>query len=133
MTTEPRWKLINEDSTVVEFIDIRRKVGNQIIRAYLLKGMSGDRIKRIRARLRGPQDEFKDFATFLIMHAKDKDTDFQILVEAGVYENLRIVGTDSEEFAQWSSNEIIHAFTNALEKPDANNTSIILSADSTIL
>jgi hypothetical protein len=134
MTAEPRWKLIKEDSTMVEFIDIRRKVGNQIIRAYLLKDiMSGGSVKRINARLRGPRDEFKDFATFLIVHAKHKDTDFQILVEAGVYENLRIVGTDSEEFAQRSSDEIIHAFTNALEKPEANNTIIILSADSTIL
>jgi hypothetical protein len=133
MTVEPRWKLANEDSTVVEFIDIRRKVGNQIIRAYLLKGIMGsNRVKRINARLRGPRDEFKDFATFLVVHLKPKDTDFQILAEAGVYENLRIVGTDSEELAQWSSEEVIHAFTNALEKPEANNTTLILSTDSTI-
>jgi hypothetical protein len=131
--SEPKWKLIREDSTVEEFIDIRRKVGNQIIRAYLLKGIIGsDRVQRVLGKLRGPRDEFKDFADFLIVQARNKDFEFQVLAEAGVYENLRVVATNSKELAQWSSDEVIHAFTNALEKPETSDTILILSTDSRI-
>jgi hypothetical protein len=130
---EPKWKLVREDSTIEEFIDIRRKVGNQIIRAYLLKGFLGsDRVQRIPGKLRGPRDEFKDFADFLIVQARSSDFEFQILAEAGVYENLRIVATNSEKLAQRPSEEVIHAFTNALEEPETNNTTLILSIDSRI-
>jgi hypothetical protein len=45
---------------------------------------------------------------------------------------LRIVATDSEEFAQRTPDEVIRAFTNALEEPEPNNTTLFLSKDSKI-
>jgi hypothetical protein len=66
------------------------------------------------------------------VQARENGLEFQILVEAGVYENLRIVATDSEELAGWSSDKVIRTFTNALEKPESNHTSLILSTDSKI-
>ncbi len=127
------WKLVKEDSVVDEFIDIRRKVGNQVIRAYLLnRVIEGNRVKKVAGKLRGPKDEFKDFDNFLIVHVKNGESEFRVLAEAGVYENLRIVATDSEEFAQRTPEEVIRAFTNALEEPEPNNTTLILSKDSKI-
>jgi len=133
MISEATWKLVKEDSTTEEFIDIRRKVGNQVIRAYLLNGViESNRVKRVPGKLRGPKEEFKDFANFLILHAKTGSSEFRVLAEAGVYENLRIVATDSEEFAQRTPDEMIKSFTNALEEPELNNTILILSKDSKI-
>jgi hypothetical protein len=133
MTSKPTWKLIKDDSNIDEFIDIRRIVGNQVIRAYLLDNIGETRrIEKINGKLRGPKNEFKDFAKFLIVHAKHENLEFKILAEAGVYENLRIVGTDSEEITKKARDEIIKAFTDALEKPDQNDTKLILSHDSEI-
>jgi hypothetical protein len=108
-------------------------VGNQVIRAYLLNGIiAANRVRRIQGKLRGPKDEFKDFANFLILHVKNSKSEFRVLAEAGVYENLRIVATDSSEFAQRSPDEVIKAFTIALEDPEPNNTVLILSKDSKV-
>ena len=116
-----------------EFIDIRRKVGNQVIRAYLLNGVKEKgRVERVSGRLRGPRDEFKDFSGFLILHVRNENSEFRVLAETGIYENLRIVATDSEELAQQSSESVIRAFTDALEHPEANNTQLILSKDSKV-
>jgi hypothetical protein len=133
MISEAIWKLVMEDSTIERFIDIRRKVGNQVIRAYLLNDViESNRVKRISGKLRGPKEEFKDFANFLILHVKNSEQDFKVLAEAGVYENLRIVATDSEKFTQLAPDKMISAFTNALEDPESNNTILILSQDSKI-
>ncbi len=115
-----------------EFLDIRRTVGNQIIRAYLLDHINNNRIIRISGKLRGPKNEFKDLANFLIVEAKNEAGQFRILVEAGVYENLRIVGTDSIEISQKPRDDLIKLFTDILEHPELNNTKLIISIDSKI-
>jgi len=133
MTLGPTWKLVNDDSSIDEFIDIRRIVGNQVIRAYLLDDiMDTRRVKKISGKLRGPKNEFKDFAKFLIIKMKNGDSEYKILAEAGVYENLRIVGTDSEELAKKTRDEVIKTFTDALENPELNDTKLILSDDSEV-
>ncbi len=133
MTSRLKWKLVNDDSSIDEFIDIRRIVGNQVIRAYLLDEiMDTHRVEKIPGKLRGPKNEFKDFAKFLIVKMKNGDSEIKILVEAGVYENLRIVGTDSEQLTKKTSDEVIKIFTNALENPDLNDTKLILSNDSEV-
>jgi len=133
MTSGLTWKLVNDDSSIDEFIDIRRIVGNQVIRAYLLDDiMDTHRVEKIPGKLRGPKNEFKDFAKFLILKMKTGDSEMKILVEAGVYENLRIVGTDSEQLTKKTRDEVIKIFTDALENPDLNDTKIILSNDSEI-
>ena len=131
MTLGPTWKLVNDDSSIDEFIDIRRIVGNQVIRAYLLDDIiKSHRVERIPGKLRGPKNEFKDFAKFLVLRLKNGDLEFNILAEAGVYENLRIVGTDSKVLAMKTRDEIIKIFTDALEEPEKNDTKLILSNDS---
>jgi len=133
MTSGHTWKLVNDDSSIDEFIDIRRIVGNQVIRAYLLDGiMETRRVEKIPGKLRGPKNEFKDFAKFLIIKMKNGDSEMKILVEAGVYENLRIVGTDSEQLTKKTRDEVIKIFTDALENPDLNDTKLILSNDSEV-
>ena len=133
MTSGPTWKLVNDDSSIDEFIDIRRIVGNQVIRAYLLDDiMDTCRVEKIPGKLRGPKNEFKDFAKFLIVKMKNGNSEFKILAEAGVYENLRIVGTNSEELAKKSRDEVIKIFTDALEDPEFNDTKLILSNDSEV-
>ena len=133
MTSGHTWKLVNEDSSIDEFIDIRRIVGNQVIRAYLLDEiMETRRVEKIPGKLRGPKNEFKDFAKFLIVKMKNGDSELKILVEAGVYENLRIVGTDSEQLTKKTRDEVIKIFTDALENPDLNDTKLILSNDSEV-
>ncbi len=133
MTSRLIWKLVNDDSSIDEFIDIRRIVGNQVIRAYLLDEiMDTHRVEKIPGKLRGPKNEFKDFAKFLIVKMKNGDSEIKILVEAGVYENLRIVGTDSEQLTKKTRDEVIKIFTNALENPDLNDTKLILSNDSEV-
>lgn len=104
-----------------------------MIRAYLLnKAIESNRVETVGGKLRGPKGEFKDFDNFLIVHVKNGESEFKVLVEAGVYENLRIVATDSEEFAQRTPEEVIRAFTNALEEPEPNNTTLILSKNTKI-
>jgi len=133
MTSRHTWKLVNDDSSIDEFIDIRRIVGNQVIRAYLLDEiMETRRVEKISGKLRGPKNEFKDFAKFLIIKMKNGDSEIKILVEAGVYENLRIVGTDSEQLTKKTRDEVIRIFTDALENPDLNDTKLILSNDSEV-
>ncbi|MBE0527022.1 MAG: hypothetical protein IH631_08775 [Candidatus Thorarchaeota archaeon] len=133
MTSGPTWKLVKDDSSIDEFIDIRRIVGNQVIRAYLLDDIIGShRVEKIPGKLRGPKNEFKDFAKFLIVRVNNGDLEFNILAEAGVYENLRIVGTDSEVLAMKTQEEVIKIFTDALEEPEKNDTKLILSNDSEI-
>ena len=127
------WKLKFQDGTVQEFIDIRRKVGNQIVRAYLLKPvLESQSITRAEISLRGPKNEWKDFAKFLVLRVTEGENEFGILAETGVYENLRIVGTDSEEIAQKSPSEITQAFTEALKDPKGCSAVVILSTDSKI-
>lgn len=133
MTSGHTWKLVNDDSSIDEFIDIRRIVGNQVIRAYLLDEiMDTHRVEKIPGKLRGPKNEFKDFAKFLIVKMRNGDSEIKILVEAGVYENLRIVGTDSEQLTKKTRDEVIKIFTDALENPDLNDTKLILSNDSEV-
>ena len=128
MTSKQTWKLVNGDDSIEEFIDIRRKVGNQIIRAYLLdKIVEAENIERIPGKLRGPKDEFKDFDKFLILQVKDGEETFRVLAETGVYENLRIVATDSEALAGKPPEAITKTFTDALQDPETYDTKLIIS------
>jgi len=127
------WKLQKDDSDIDEFIDIRRKVGNQIIREYLLDNvMNNNRVIRIQGKLKGPKNEFKDFAKFLILRISVDGVTTKFLAESGVYENLRIVAIDSMNVAQQSSEYLLGLFTDALQNPESYETMIILSDDSTV-
>ncbi|MHA1768865.1 MAG: hypothetical protein ACTSV3_03335 [Candidatus Thorarchaeota archaeon] len=133
MTPNATWKIVNDDDSVEEFIDIRRKVGNQIIRAYLLDRVISDRrIEKRQGKLRGPKDEFKDIDKFLILRVQDGESTYRILAEAGVYENLRIVATDSQSLADEDPSVITKKFTDALQEPDPHNTTLIVSHGSKI-
>jgi hypothetical protein len=132
MSKERTWKLKTADGTLTEFNDIRRLVGNQIIRAYLLENaMSTNRLERIKATLRGPKNEFKDFDDFFVLSAS-VDGNLKILVEANVYENLRIVGTDSEKIRTMNARQIISLFTEMLDNPEVHQTTLILSESSKV-
>ena len=134
MQSELTWKLQGSDSEVEEFIDIRRKVGNQIIRKYLLNTIAeSNKIKRISGKLRGPKNEFKDFAKFLILEISIDGTRVRFLAEAGVYENLRIVAVNSNTLAERNSENLIQIFTEALENPTLHNASVVLSDDSSVI
>ncbi|MFW9927086.1 MAG: hypothetical protein ACFFDM_09980 [Candidatus Thorarchaeota archaeon] len=133
MTSEDTWKLHRVDSTVDEFIDIRRKVGNQVIRAYLLDTIiESKKIERVNGRLRGPKNEFKDFAKFLILNLSIEGVVARFLAESGVYENLRIVAVDSNKLANQESGKLIEIFTKALENPEKYETRLVLSEDSKV-
>ncbi len=133
MSSEATWKLQREDSTIDEFTDIRRKVGNQVIRAYLLESVfDSNRIERIPGRLRGPKNEFKDFSKFLVLQLSIDGSSAQFLAEAGVYENLRIVAVDSSSIAERDPEELIRIFTDALENPELYKTKLVLSDDSKV-
>jgi hypothetical protein len=133
MNPGPLWKLHRNESTVEEFIDIRRKVGNQIIRAYLLDNIvKQNKVSRLPGKLRGPKNEFKDFAKFLILEISLDGTPARFLAEAGVYENLRIVAVDSNDLAERNSEDLIQIFTEALENPEQHSTKLFLSDDSTV-
>ncbi|MFW9804327.1 MAG: hypothetical protein ACFFFC_16845 [Candidatus Thorarchaeota archaeon] len=120
------------DGTLTEFKDIRRIVGNQIIRAYLLqKAMSTNRLECIKATLRGPRNEFKDFDDFFVLRASI-DGNLKILVQANVYENLRIVGTDSDKMTNMNAKQIIDMFTKMLDDPEGHSTTLILSENSKV-
>ncbi|MFW9800041.1 MAG: hypothetical protein ACFFD9_06375 [Candidatus Thorarchaeota archaeon] len=133
MSSRPAWKLKAADGTVTEFQDIRRKVGNRIIRAYLLEAaISGDRIERIKATLRGPRNEFKDFDNFFVLWAKSENGQFKILVEANVYENLRIVATDNAAIAEKEPTDIVAVLTEALAQLDLYGTKLVMSQNSKV-
>ncbi len=133
MSSRATWKLQNDDSHIDEFTDIRRKVGNQVIRAYLLDTVvERGSIDRVSGRLRGPKNEFKDFAKFLILQLTVDDSSVRFLAEAGVYENLRIVAVDSTDFAERDSEDLIRIFTDALDNPEPYNTRLVVSDDSKI-
>ncbi|MFW9807514.1 MAG: hypothetical protein ACFFFK_12365 [Candidatus Thorarchaeota archaeon] len=133
MSSGPTWKLQKDDSTIEEFIDVRRKVGNQIIRDYLLDSVAtSDAIIRVSGKLRGPKNEFQDFAKFLILEITMSGISERFLAQAGVYENLRIVAVDSMGLANQSAEELINIFTKALENPEKFNTILVLSEDSTV-
>jgi len=133
MNSGPTWKLQKKDSSVEEFIDIRRKVGNQIIRDYLLDPIvKNDKVIRVQGKLRGPKNEFKDFANFLILQISIDGSSARFLAEARVYENLRIVAVDSSNLAEKNPEELIEIFTEALENPDSYKTTLVLSDDSTV-
>jgi hypothetical protein len=126
------WKLKTADGTLTEFKDIRRQVGNQIIRAYLLENaLSANRLERIKATLRGPKNEFKDFDDFFVLSAS-VDGNLRILVEANVYDNLRIVGTDSEKIKSMNPEQIISLFTKVLDDLENHATTLILSENSKV-
>lgn len=132
MNSESTWKLQKDDSTLDEFIDIRRKVGNQVIREYLLDNVvKNTEIIRIPGKLRGPRNEFKDFAKFMILKISLDGVSASFLAETGVYENLRIVAVDSTNLADRISEDLISLFTDALENPDIYDSTLILSDDST--
>ena len=134
MQSELTWKLQGSDSEVEEFIDIRRKVGNQIIRKYLLNTITeSNKIIRISGKLRGPKNEFKDFAKFLILELSVDGRQVKFLAEAGVYENLRIVAVNSNTLAERNSESLIRIFTEALESPALHNASVVLSDDSSVI
>ncbi|MHA1944382.1 MAG: hypothetical protein ACW96M_08305 [Candidatus Thorarchaeota archaeon] len=133
MSSRATWKLQKDDSTVDEFTDVRRKVGNQVIRAYLLDTIvESNRIERVPGKLRGPKNEFKDFAKFLILQLSIDGSPASFLAETGVYENLRIVAVDSIMLAERDSEELIRIFTDALENPEPYNTKLVLSDDSNV-
>jgi hypothetical protein len=133
LSPESLWKLKWEDGKVESFIDIRRKVGNRVLRAYLLDPIFlEDRIETMSASLRGPKDEFKDFANFLILRATKNGVEFRVLAEAGIYENMRMVATDSEHFASQEADVLEREFTDALQSPNDWKTKIILSPDSKV-
>ncbi|MHA1770259.1 MAG: hypothetical protein ACTSYL_01890 [Candidatus Thorarchaeota archaeon] len=129
-----KWKLKNADGTIEEFIDIRRKVGNQVIRAYLLDELlQKERTRQIQVSLRGPKDEFKDFAKHFILQAHHDNNEFKILAEFGVYENLRIVGTDSLSIYDMDAADIINLFTEAVQSPEQYGTILLVSEDSKLV
>ena len=134
MQSGQTWKLQRSDSEAEEFIDIRRKVGNQIIRKYLLNTITeSNKIIRISGKLRGPKNEFKDFAKFLILELSVDGRQVKFLAEAGVYENLRIVAVNSNTLAERNSESLIRIFTEALESPALHNASVVLSDDSSVI
>jgi hypothetical protein len=83
-------------------------------------------------KLRGPKDEFKDFAKFLILKVSIDNSSVRFLAESGVYENLRIVAVDSNDFAEKESEDLINIFTDALADLEAYETTLILSDDSNV-
>lgn len=114
-------------------MDIRRKVGNRIIRAYLLENiLKEEYTERVEGRLRGPKDEFKDFDMFLILSFQNDKEEYRILAESGVYENLRIVGTDSKSLMDASAEDVISFFTEALQDPDKFSAKITISNKSKV-
>ncbi|MFW9850103.1 MAG: hypothetical protein ACFFF4_13275 [Candidatus Thorarchaeota archaeon] len=130
MTTHRFWKLKLEDGTVEQFIDIRRKVGNRILRAYLLNAVvASNRVETMHGSLRGPKDEFQDFSKFIVLRATENGEEFRFLIQAGVYENLRIVGIDNDSIAEIQPDDLEKKFTDILQDPDQWDSSIIVSMD----
>jgi len=133
MSSSGTWNLKFADGTSREFIDIRQLVGNRLIRAYVLKPLFElARVQRVKASLRGFKGEFKDFADFLVLAAQDSQGELMFLAEAGVYENLRLVGTNRRDMSARSASEVIDIFTNASSDPKAHDAILVLSTDSKV-
>lgn len=133
MSSSGTWNLKFADGTSREFIDIRQLVGNKIIRAYVLKPLLElARVEWVKASLRGSKGEFKDFAYFLVLKARDSQGELMFLAEAGVYQNLRIVGTDRRDLTKRPGSEVIDIFTNASSDPKAHDAILVLSTDSRV-
>ena len=133
MNSSGTWNLKFADGTSREFIDLRQLVGNKIIRAYVLKPLLEQaRVQWFKASLRGPKGEFKDFADFLVLKARDSQGELMFLVEAGVYQNMRIVGTDRRDLSTRLGSEVIDIFTNASSDPKAHDATLVLSIDSKV-
>lgn len=133
MSSPRTWNLKFADGTSREFIDIRQLVGNRLIRAYVLKPLLQlARVQRVKASLRGFKGEFKDFADFLVLRARDTQGELMFLAEAGVYENLRIVATDRRDLSIRPASEIIDIFTDASSDPNAHDAVLLLSIDSKV-
>ncbi len=133
MSSSGTWNLKFADGTSREFIDIRQLVGNKLIRAYVLKPLLElARVQRVKASLRGFKGEFKDFAYFLVLKARDSQGELMLLAEAGVYQNLRIVGADRRDLSTRPASEIIDIFTNASSDPEAHDAILVLSMDSKV-
>ncbi len=134
VVADKTWRLRHKDGREEEFIDIRRKVGNRVIRHYLISSLLEDGPKeRIIASLRGPRNEFKDFAKFIIVQGQWEDEQVSILVESGVYENLRIVGTTSRWLAEQNPDAIIKIFTEITSNASEHHAYIIISEDSKLM
>jgi hypothetical protein len=130
LSSRRKWTLSFNDGSIEIFSDIRRKVGNQIIRIYLLDGvLTEERIEKINASLRGPKNEFKDFSNFFILQIQEEEEEIRFLTETGVYENMRIVGTNSEKIIKMDTEEIVKKFTDALVIPDRYRTTFIVNDD----
>ncbi|NWF96707.1 MAG: hypothetical protein HXY34_11255 [Candidatus Thorarchaeota archaeon] len=131
--SESTWRLSREDGTAEEFMDVRRKVGNRVIRAYLLQPLldTGSALF-VKASLRGPKGEFQDFAKFFVLGAQYGGRELRFLVESGVYENLRIVAADRESAAGLEPDAIVRVFTEVLTKPDECKAQIWLSTDTKV-
>ena len=81
---------------------------------------------------RGPKGGFNDFAKFLIVRALHDGKEVEILVESGVYENLRIVGTNSKAIAELGADEIVKSLTDSLLEIASHQTVVVMSTDSTV-
>ena len=133
MSSKRKWTLTSKDGSTETFTDIRRKVGNQIIRIYLLdKSLTDERTEVINASLRGPKNEFKNFDKFFILHIQDEGEEIRFLTETGIYENMRIVGTNSERILELDTDQIVEKYTDALTSPEKYNTKFIVNEDSVI-
>jgi len=127
------WNLTHRDGKVESFIDIRRKVGNQIVRAYLLKPLlASARVQTIDVTMRGPKSEFQDFAKFIVVSTMHNGQVVKLLAESGVYENVRIVGVDSQSIEKLQADDIVALFTAALTEPESHDSLLIISHDSAV-
>ncbi|MBS3794668.1 MAG: hypothetical protein KGY80_07215 [Candidatus Thorarchaeota archaeon] len=126
------WKLKSANN-VKSFHDIRMKVGNKVIRAYLLdRSFEENRIEKEKLSLRGPKDEFFDAAKFLVLKTGTNEEEYAFLIQAGVYSNLRIVGVDNDNIIDLEPDEIVDMVTEPLENPSEYDSRIVLSRDTKI-
>lgn len=127
------WNLTHRDGKVESFIDIRRKVGNQIVRAYLLKPLlDSARVQTIDVTMRGPKSEFQDFAKFIVVSIKHEGHVVKLLAESGVYENIRIVGVDNQSIENLQADDIVDLFAAALAEPESHDSLLLISHDSAV-
>ncbi len=130
MNPELGWTIKYDDGQQNVFIDLRRKVGNSVIRAYLLQPLlTSDRVRTVSGRLRGPRNEFKDFSKFLIVRIRHDNKTVNFLVETEVYENMRIVATDDVSISELPPKDIIGLFTESLTSPDVHELLVFKSGN----
>ncbi len=109
-------------------------MGNQIVRAYLLERITASgAIDRMKATLKGPKSEFKDFDRYLILSIQNGLDSYRILAQAKVYENLRIVATDNEAVSEGNPEDIIKLFTEPLEDPASYDARLVISETSVVI